>query len=74
MQHNDNITCDIVVSDTIHASDYNSFEEFYRHVCVKWEECFYRTSGSSTLVEMSKKENMIRTGNDRKSRFKCILY
>lgn len=58
MQHNDNITCDIVVSDAIHASDYNSFEEFYRDVCVKWEECFYRTSGSSALVEMSNKENI----------------
>jgi 1-acyl-sn-glycerol-3-phosphate acyltransferase len=58
MQHNDNITCDIVVSDTIHASNYNSFEEFYEDVCVKWEECFYRTSGSNVVVEISNKENI----------------
>ena len=41
MQFNYNITCDVVVSDTIHACSYNSFEEFYADVCVKWEECFY---------------------------------
>jgi hypothetical protein len=58
MQHNDNITCDIVVSDTVHASNYNSFEEFYEDVCVKWEECFYRTSGSNVVVEISNKENI----------------
>ena len=58
MQFNYNITCDIVVSDTIHASSYNSFEEFYAAVCVKWEECFYRTSGSNVPVEISNKENI----------------
>lgn len=58
MHINYNITCDIVASDTIHASNYNSFEEFYTAVCVKWEECFYRTSGSSVLVENSNKENI----------------
>ena len=56
MHFNYNITCDIVASDTIHASSYNSFDEFYAAVCVKWEECFYRTSGSSALVEISNKE------------------
>jgi hypothetical protein len=58
MYVNYNITCDIVASDTIHASSYNSFDEFYAAVCVKWEECFYRTSGSSALVEISNKENI----------------
>ena len=58
MQFNYNITCDIVVSETIHASSYNNFEEFYAAVCVKWEECFYRTSGSNVPVEISNKENI----------------
>ena len=56
--NNNNITCDIVASDTIHASSYNSFEDFYADVCAKWEECFYRKSGSSDPVEISKKENI----------------
>ena len=58
MHFNYNITCDIVASETIAASSYNSFDEFYAAVCVKWEECFYRTSGSSVLVEISNKENI----------------
>ena len=58
MHFNDNITCDISVSDTIHACNYNSFDEFYAAVCVKWEECFYRTSGSNVTIEISNKENI----------------
>lgn len=58
MHVNYNVMCDIVVSDTIHAFNYSSFEAFYADVCVKWEECFYRTSGSNVVVEISNKENI----------------
>jgi hypothetical protein len=43
---------------TDRKKDYNNFDDFYAAVCVKWEECFYRTSGSSALVEISNKENI----------------
>ena len=58
MQLQNNVVCDIIASDIIHASDYNNFDDFYADVCKKWEECFYTPSGSSTQVEISTKENI----------------
>ena len=58
MQLNENIICDIVTSTIIHSREYTNFDDFYADVCKKWEECFYRTSGKSEVVELGTKENI----------------
>ena len=57
MHFNENIICDIVTSEIIHSSHYDTFDDFYADVCVKWEECYYRTSGKSE-IEIGTKENI----------------
>jgi 1-acyl-sn-glycerol-3-phosphate acyltransferase len=55
-QLNENVVCDIVTSDVINPTEYNNFDEFYADVCEKWEECFYKTSGSNGVAEIINKE------------------
>jgi hypothetical protein len=49
LQFNYNINCNILISKPIIPSNYNTFDDFYKHICDEWFKCWQNKEDESCI-------------------------